>query len=491
MTAFRGRMLIDGVLTDARDGREYGKHNPATGEVIGQVADAAPEDLDRAVTAARRAFDDTSWSTDHAFRQRCLGQLQQALRDEADLFRDIQVAEAGMVVTGAEALVESVTDGMSFMVDLSGRYPYADPQPPRELGGMLQNRVVHHRPHGVAGLITAWNAPFLVNVWKLTPCLAAGNTAVLKASPLAPYTSTELGRLIVERTDIPAGVVNILTSGDRAEIGEALTGDPRIDMFSFTGSTKTGTRVMQRAAEGVRKVELELSGKSANIILDDADLERALDFSASMSCMLSGQGCALPTRLLVPDHLHDTVIDGLADRFAALRVGDPADRATTLGPVISEDQQSRILGLVAEGVDSGARLVLGGGIPTVAEDLKAGAWVEPTLFADVVPDSPIAQREIFGPVLSVIRYSDEADAVRIANGTAFGLAAYVQTTDPGRARDIALRLRAGGVGLNGTVAFSHPDIPFGGVGASGLGRKNGVEGFEEYLRTMILVEPAT
>jgi len=491
MSAYESRMLIDGQMVDAQDGRRYQKLSPATGEVLGEAADASVEDTAAAVTAARRAFDETGWSTDHKLRQRCLQQLQDALRDEADHFRDVQVAEAGVAHGTSAGIVASVTEGMSFMVDLVGRYEYERSHGTNTVGGRTFDRSVFKRPHGVAGLITAWNAPYLVNVWKLTPAIAAGNTAVLKASPQAPYTSTELARVIAERTDIPAGVVNILTSGDRAEIGEALTGDQRVDMFSFTGSTKTGTRVMQRAAVGVRKVELELSGKSANIVLEDADLDTALPFSSDMACMLSGQGCALPTRLLVHESRYDEAVERVAARFSAMRVGDPSDPTNDMGPVISADQKERILALIDAGVVDGARVVVGGGEAEMPDHLRGGFWIAPTVFADVAPDSVIAQREIFGPVLSVLRFSADEEAIRIANSTEFGLAGYIQTSDPDRALTIASKLRAGGVGVNGAVAFNHADVPFGGIRASGLGRKNGVEGFEEYLQSTVYVAPTS
>jgi aldehyde dehydrogenase (NAD+) len=483
-------MLIDGRMVEARSGKQYTKLSPATGQPLAPAADASVEDMHDAITAARRAADETDWSRNHPFRQRCLQQLQDALREQADHFRDVQTEEAGVIRTTSAGLVKNVTDGMSFMIDLAGRYEYEKSLGSNTLDSVTYHRELRKKAHGVAGLITAWNAPYLVNVWKLTPTLAAGNTAVLKASPMAPFTSTALARLIVDRTDIPAGVVNVLTSGDRAEIGEALTGDQRVDMFSFTGSTKTGTRVMQKAAEGVRKVELELSGKSANLILEDADLDVALPFSARMSCLLSGQGCALPTRLLVHDSLYDEVIGRLTQQFAAMRVGDPSDPNTDVGPVINHDQQRRILELIEAGVDGGSKLILGGGVPTLSGDLAGGSWIEPTLFADVAPDAVIAQREIFGPVLSVLRFRTDDEAVEIANSTEYGLAAYIQTADLGRASRIASRLRAGGVGVNGAVAFNHPDIPFGGIRASGLGRKNGVEGFEEYLQSSVFVTAA-
>lgn len=491
MTApYEHRMLIDGKLVEATGGERFDNINPADGSVIGQAADARPEDMERAVSAARRAFDETDWSQDHAFRKHCLLQLQAALREQGDVIRDIHVAEAGQVITTA-AGVAGLIENMSFMIDLTDSYDYEQSHGVKEVYGSRHQRVVRKEPFGVAGVISPWNAPFLTNIWKLAPALAAGNTVVLKAAPATPYSATMIGKAIAEKTDIPPGVVNIITAADKASVGETLTGDPRVDMFHFTGSPATGARIMERAAVGLRKVALELGGKSANILLDDANLDTDIPFAASMACVLSGQGCALPTRLLVPRSLYDDAVERLRAIFDSMAVGDPTDPATVIGPIINASQQERILGLIDKGVAEGARLVTGGKAPKMEPRFERGFWVEPTLFIDVDPASTIGQTEIFGPVLTVFEYTDEDDAVRIANATPYGLAAFVQSANAERALRVARRLRAGSLGINGTATWMHQDIPFGGYGISGLGREHGVEGFEEYLQSKAITYPVT
>jgi aldehyde dehydrogenase (NAD+) len=488
---YEHRLLIDGQLTEASGLARYDNINPADGSLVGKAADGREQDMERAIGAARRAFDETQWSRDHGQRQHCLRQLQAALREEADLFRDIQIAEAGQVLSTAGPVVASVIEGMSFMIELAGSYEYERSHGMASLGDHEEARAVHKEPYGVAGLISPWNAPFLTNIWKLTPALAAGNTAVLKAAPATPFSATEIGRVVAEKTDFPPGVVNIVTSADKAEVGEVLTGDPRVDVLHFTGSPATGTRIMQRAAVGLRKVALELGGKSANILLDDANLDLAIPFSGTMACVLTGQGCALPTRLLVPDTLFDEAIDRLRALFETLPIGDPQNGATVIGPIINAAQHQRILDLIDNGIAEGARLVTGGKVPKMEARFEAGFWVEPTLLADVDTTSTIAQTEVFGPVLCVLRYKDENDAIRIANSTPYGLAGFVQSSDPQRALRVARRLRAGSIGINGTVTWSHPDLPFGGYGISGVGREHGVEGFEEYTQSKAITSPAS
>ena len=486
---FESRLLINGQLVQAANRATYDNVNPATGQSIGKAADAGPKDADAAVTAARNAFDVSDWQHDHAFRHSCLKELQAALSDNVEAFRNLQILEAGHTQSTA-ATVGGVIDGMSFMVEQANSYRFEEEFGQKAVNGSEQLRALRKEPFGVVVLITPWNAPFLENVWKLTPALAAGNCVVLKAAPGTPYTALEIGRLIVERTKIPAGVVNILSSEDKSAVGEALTDNPRVDMFHFTGSTQTGTRIMQKAAIGVRKVALELGGKSANIILDDADLDVALSFQVGFGCLLSGQGCALPTRLLVPRSLRAEVEQRLAAMFAELTVGDPNEPATAIGPVSNATQRERIYGLIETGKAEGAKLLFGGDRISMKGDLTGGFWVQPTLFSDVDPSSTLAQTEIFGPVLSVIAYESDDDAVRIANSTAYGLAGYIQGKDIKRMKSIARRVRAGSIGINATVPFAHSDLPFGGYGQSGIGRENGIEGFEEYLQTKSLVMPA-
>jgi aldehyde dehydrogenase (NAD+) len=483
-------MLIDGELVEAASGGLYDNVNPTDGSVLGQACDADDSDVERAVVAARRAFDETSWAEDHEFRRRCLVQLQEGLWQTREELREIQVSEAGMTITTAMSSVDGVIENMSFMIDLVDSYAYERTYPVRQIRGVVQERRVRHEPYGVAGLITPWNAPFQVNIWKLTPALATGNVAVLKAAPATPFSAAAIARVVAEQTDIPAGVVNVLTAEDKARIGERLTGDPRVDMFHFTGSPGVGQRVMAQAAVGLRKVALELGGKSANIFLDDVDLDTAIPFATAMACTLSGQGCALPTRVLLPRTRYEDGVEALRAAFERLPIGDPHDPTTVIGPIISAPQRDRVLGLVEHGIGEGARLVTGGKPPKVDARFEGGFWVEPTLFVDVDPSSTIAQTEVFGPVLCVIAYETDDDAVRIANGTPYGLSGYVQSPDRERALAVARRMRTGTVGIGGTAPWMSPDIPFGGYGISGLGREHGVEGFEEYLQTKALSYPA-
>ena len=485
---FENRMLIGGKLTGSAGG-EYDNINPATGRPAGTAVNGTPEDAARGIQAAEDAFRDTRWGSDPKFRRLCLQQLQDGLRRHSDMLKQIQVTEVGMTISTAALSVDRVIENMSFMIGLADSYAYEKPMPDAEIFGSRQQRWVRREPFGVAGLISPWNAPLLTNVWKLTPALAAGNTVVLKAAPASPWSATAIAGIIVNETDIPPGVVNILTSEDKAGVGEAMTGDRRISIFHFTGSPAVGQRIMERAAVGLRKVALELGGKSANIVLDDADFDTALPFSAAMSCMLSGQGCALPTRLLLPATRYEEALDRVSAAFAAMSVGNPADPSTVIGPIISQPQLDRIDGLVQKGRSEGARVTVGGRRAAMDGDLAGGFWYQPTVLADVDPGSVVAQTEIFGPVLTVIPYRTEAEAVAIANGTEYGLAGFVQSGDPERALKVARQIRAGSLGINGTATWFSPDLPFGGYGISGLGCEHGIEGFEEYLQTKAVTMP--
>jgi len=309
---------------------------------------------------------------------------------------------------------------------------------------------------------------------------------VLKPAPDTPWSATFLGRLIAEETDIPAGVVNVVASSDHL-VGEALTTDTRVDMITFTGSTATGRRIMAKASETVKKVFLELGGKSANIVLDDADLSASVPISAMGVCTHAGQGCAITTRLLVHRSRYDEAVEMAAATMAAVSYGDPWDAANFQGPLISDRQRQRVLGYIETGKAEGARLVCGGGVPA---HLPKGYYVEPTLFADVNPRATIAQEEIFGPVLVVCSFEDDDDAVRIANDSIYGLSGAVTSASEDRALAVARRVRAGTLMVNGGM-YNAPDVPFGGFRQSGLGRENGVEGFEEYLEVKAMGLPGT
>jgi aldehyde dehydrogenase (NAD+) len=479
------RMLIDGRLVEARGGRTYENVNPATEEVIGRVADAAPADMDAAIAAARRAFDETGWSTDLALRSRCLRQLHEALVKHREELRPQIVAEVGSPLQLTYAVQQdSCIQDMLWDIEVAEKYAWERELPVHEFFGFKSRRLVLKEPIGVAGLVTPWNFPFMLNLSKLVPALMAGNTAVLKAAPDTPWSATWIGKLLVEETDLPPGVLNIVTAKDPAEVGDVLTGDPRVDVVSFTGSTAVGKHIMRRCADGLKRVFLELGGKSANIVLDDADFSKVMPFGA-MICTHAGQGCAITTRMLVPRSRYEEGVALLKPAFENLAYGDPTNIANMMGPLINARQRERVLAYIEKGKAEGARCLVGGGRP---KHLPKGWFVEPTLFVDVDPDSTIAQEEIFGPVLAVIPFDDDDDAVRIANDSKYGLSGAVTSASLERAMAIARRIRTGTLAVNGGLWFG-PDSPFGGYKQSGIGREHGLEGFEEYLQTKTLGLP--
>jgi aldehyde dehydrogenase (NAD+) len=482
------RLLIGGKLVESESGGAFDNVDPATEEVLGVTSDGTAEDMSRAIHHARIAFDDTDWSTNGAFRSRCLAQLHQALISHVDELRDVSVAEVGAPVSLTYMnQVDLPLEDLAYWIDKPEAYEYEETLPDRDVFGQPQRRVVVREAVGVVGAITPWNFPLNLNLAKLGPALAAGNTVVLKPAPDTPWSATVIGRVIAEETDIPAGVVNIVASSDHL-VGEVLTTDPRVDMITFTGSTVTGRRIMSSAAATVKKVFLELGGKSANIILEDVeDPSGAIGVSAIGVCTHSGQGCAITTRLLLPRSRYDEWL-ALADQMmAAVTYGDPWDPANLQGPLISERQRQRVLGYIRSGIEGGAVLVRGGKTP---DHLQKGYFVEPTLFSEVDPMATIAQEEIFGPVLCVIPYEDVDHAVAIANGTVYGLSAAVTGSTLDSARAVARRLRAGTVMVNGGF-WNSPDVPFGGYRQSGIGRENGRQGFEEYLEIKAMAFPAS
>ncbi|MCV7433776.1 aldehyde dehydrogenase family protein [Mycolicibacterium bacteremicum] len=481
-------MLIDGKLVEGAAG-VFANINPATEQVIGEVSDASTADAHRAIDAARRAFDRTDWSTNRVLRQHCLRQLQDALEAERELLREELIAEVGCPrsITHGPQLDAPLSDALTYPADLIDDYPWET-----SLGdalvsvtGVNTTRKVWREAVGVVGAIVPWNFPFEVAIHKLGQALATGNTVVLKAAPDTPFNATRLGRLVAEHTDIPAGVVNVLTASDHL-IGEELTLSPKVDLISFTGSTAVGMRIMEKGAATMKRLFLELGGKSATIVLEDADL--ALGCMMGIApCVHAGQGCANPTRLLLPRSRYDEGIEILSGIYRGVQPGDPQDPATLCGPVISDRQRTRIRGYIEKGIAEGARLVVGGAEPP--DGLDTGFFVRPTLFADVDNSMTIAQEEIFGPVLSVIAYGDEDDAVHIANDSPYGLAGNVISGSVDHALAVARRLRAGFIGVNGTAGYG-ADTPFGGYKNSGVGRQNGTAGFDQYTEIKSIAYPA-
>lgn len=482
-----GRLFIDGALVQARSGKQYANINPATEQVIGEVADAGPEDMEAAIAAARRAFDETEWSRDHAMRARCLGQLRDGLREVAPQLREQVMAEVGapLAITEQGPQADGPIAILDYCIELLSGYRWQRELPVSNTMGVASKRFVWKEAAGVVAAISPWNFPFQINIAKIGPALAAGCTVVLKSAPDTPWTATILGRVAAQYTDMPAGVFNVITASDPATLGEMLVTDPRVDVVSFTGSTQTGRRIMASAAATVKKVFLELGGKSANIILDDADFPKALQSGLAV-CFHAGQGCAIPTRILLPRSRYAEGVEILKTYFSHLPYGDPRGAGQIMGPLISRRQQQRVLDYIEIGKREGARLVCGGGIPA---HLNRGFYIEPTLFADVNNNMRIAQEEIFGPVLVAIPFEDDADAARIANDSIFGLSGSIYSGDTERALRLARLIRTGTMNINGANFFA-PDSPFGGYKQSGIGREMGVEGFEEYLQTKTVALPA-
>ena len=481
-------MMIDGNLVEGEAGT-FTNINPANEDVLGEVADASKSDMQRAINAARRAFDDTDWSTNRQLRKRCLEQLHEAIESELEQLREELIREAGAprAVTHGPQLDAPFADGLRYPAQLIETFPWET-----DLGdtvvsvtGVNTTRQVWHEPVGVVGAIVPWNFPFEVTINKLGQALATGNTMVLKPAPDTPFNATRLGRLIAEKTDIPAGVVNVVTASDHL-VGEELTLSPKVDMISFTGSTAVGKRIMEKGAATMKRLFLELGGKSATIVLEDADFGTACLIGIG-PLMHAGQGCAAPTRMLLPRSRYDEGVAILKSIYQNIAAGDPQDPSTICGPVISAKQQRRILGYIRKGVDEGATLLVGSTEPP--KQFEKGFWVSPTLFTDVDNKMTIAQEEIFGPVLTVIGYEDEQDAIRIANDSAYGLAANVMSSSRAHSLAVARRLRAGFIGLNGTVGYG-ADTPFGGYKDSGVGRQNGIAGFSQYTEVKSVAYPA-
>lgn len=475
------RLLIDGRLVAA--GKTFPSINPATGAVIGHAPDAGAAEAEAAIAAARRAFDSTSWPTDVELRIRCLDQLHRALVEHADELRELTIAEVGATraLTQGAQLDEPIGI-VRFYTDLLRTYQFSEDLGERESRGMRHHRWVEKEAAGVVGAIIAYNYPNQLALAKLAPALAAGCTVVLKGAPDTPLITLALGELIANHTDIPAGVVNVLSSSDPAS-GVALTTSPDVDVITFTGSTDVGRKIMAASSETVKRVFLELGGKSAAIMLDDADFANAALFAAFSMVTHAGQGCALTSRLLVPRSHHDEIVDLIAQNFAKVSHGDPADPKTYMGPLINERQRDKVDGMVQRAVAAGATLVTGG------KRLDPGYFYAPTLLTNVDPDSEIAQDEVFGPVLVVIAFDDDDDAVRIANNSIYGLAGAVFSRDQDRALAVARRIRTGSFSINGGNYFG-ADSPFGGFKQSGVGREMGVAGLEEFLERKTFAVPA-
>jgi acyl-CoA reductase-like NAD-dependent aldehyde dehydrogenase len=467
----RDTIYIDGAWVPSTGQGTIEVFASGTGEVIGTIPDGTAEDVDRAVAAAVKAF--PAWSaTSTEERAKHLTRLMEGLIAGMGDLATLIATEVGMPIR----LAGPIQVGLPTMVMGSYASLLSDFSFEERVGHSL----VVREPVGVVGAITPWNYPLHQIVAKVAPALAAGCTVVLKPSEVAPLNAFVLAE-IMDEAGIPPGVFN-LVSGTGPVVGEAIASHPGVDMVSFTGSTRAGKRVAELAAATVKRVALELGGKSANVILDDADLERAVSTGVTNCYLNSGQTCTAWTRMLVPRDRLAEAEQIAAAKAEAYHVGDPLAEDTNLGPLASAAQQERVRGYIERGVAEGAKLVTGGAEPP--EGLAGGYFVRPTVFSDVRPDMTIAQEEIFGPVLSIIPYDSEEEAIEIANGTVYGLAGGVWSADLERAQRVARRLRTGQVDVNG--ASFNPLAPFGGYKQSGVGRELGRFGLEEYLETKSL-----
>jgi aldehyde dehydrogenase (NAD+) len=480
------RMLIDGELVPSSSGAVFDNIDPATEEVIGVTADGTREDFLRAVGAARRAFDRTDWSRDAKFRAHCLVQLHHAIKRHIDEIRPLLVSEVGTPVwLTRDTLLDVPVEKLLDYAKLATDYPYDQELEDIDFRGVVSKRRLRYEPMGVVAGIIPWNGPWPSALGKLAPALAGGSTIIIKPSPDAPWAGTIMGRLIAEETDIPPGVVNVVTAADNLA-GEVLTTDPRVDMISFTGSAPNGRRIAGVAADTLKRLLLELGGKSPFVVLESADVAREAALAAKLICGNAGQGCVARSRLLLPRARYEEGVAAAKAMMETITYGDPRNPDNFMGPINSKHHRQRILDHIDRALADGNRLVHGGRIP---EHLTKGWFIEPTLFADVKPDDTIAQEEIFGPVLAVIPYEDEADALEIANNSIYGLSAQVSAATNEEAYEFAKKLRTGTVSINNGT-WMHLDVPFGGFKQSGIGRQHGRQGFEEYLEIKVLGIPS-
>jgi acyl-CoA reductase-like NAD-dependent aldehyde dehydrogenase len=449
--------------------------NASTEEVMGRIPDGSPADAHRAVTAARAAFEDWA-SSDPKTRAEVLRAIAEGVRARKAELAEVIIGELGAPRPMTEQfMVDFPANTVQFYADLLAEYPFEE---------RIGNSLVIKEPVGVVAAITPWNYPLHQIVAKLGPALAAGCTVVLKPSEVVPLSCFMFAE-IVHATGIPDGVFNFIT-GYGPVVGEALAGHPEVDMVSFTGSTAAGRRVAEIAAGTIKRTSLELGGKSASVVLDDADFERAVRASLNHAFINSGQTCASWTRMLVPRDRHDEAVRIAADEVRASNAtGDPYAGKARLGPLVSERQRERVRDYIRSGLAEGAELILGGVEPPAG--LERGYYVQPTLFAHVTSDMRIAQEEIFGPVCTIIPYDDEEDAIRIANDTIYGLGGAVWSRDPAHAQRVARRVRTAQLDING--APFNPFAPFGGTKQSGNGRELGRYGIEEYLEPKALQLP--
>ncbi len=469
------QLYINGQFVESTSGQTIDSINPFDQSIVARVARAGVEDARRAIEAARKAFDEGPWPR---MSREERGAFMRAVSDKINERKEeliaLEVDDSGSTLRKAKEDIHLSARNMYYfsklaVLDLTELI--------QELSkpGFSQNLIVRE-PIGVVAAIIPWNFPLKMAIWKIGPALAAGNTVVLKPSELTPATAMELAKIIHE-VGVPEGVVNVIP-GYGEDAGEELVKNPMVDKISFTGSTEVGKRVLANAAATLKKCTLECGGKSANIVLEDADLDLAVDGAMYAIFYHSGQCCEAGTRLLLPEKIYDEFLQRMLEKTKKLKLGDPKKPETDLGPLISKRQQERVLNYIAIGKSEGARVAFGGSIPS-DPSLSSGFFVQPTIFVDVQNRMRVAQEEIFGPVLSIIRYNTVEEAVVMANDSMYGLAAGVWSRDKEKAMGVAKRLRAGTVWINEWHLISEK-APFGGYKQSGIGREFGIDGLKEY-----------
>ena len=471
------QLFIDGKFVDAETGESRPTVNPANEEPIATVPVATKGDTRRAIEAARRSFDSRVWSgIDARGRAKILMRIVDKLRDRQDELAQIESADSGATIRKTSMMdIPIGIEHFKALVELGERIPAYEPLPWIDMPAVSWN-FVHREPIGVCAGIIPWNFPFMMAVWKIAPALIMGNSIVLKPASDTPLSALELAAAAAE-CDLPPGVLNVLV-GSGQVVGEELCTNPLVDKIALTGSTETGRRVMKLAADTVKKVTLELGGKSPTIVCDDADLSIAVDGALFGTFFHSGQVCESGTRCFVPASIYDAFMERIRERVTHIKIGDTADYETTMGPVVSRAQLARVLGYIETGRKEGARLVCGGGRPP---EMKKGWFVQPTIFEEVSNSATIAREEIFGPVLSVIRYRSVDQAVAMANDSMYGLGGAVFSRDIPKAISIAKRIRTGTVWIN-DFHLINALAPFGGYRQSGVGRELGPHGLLEYTQ---------
>ena len=471
-------LYIDGQFVESRSGKTFDSINPFDQSIVARVALAEAEDGRRAIAAARKAFDQGPWQRmPKEERSALIKAVSDKINERKSNFEQLEVDDSGGTIRKVKEDVSLSARAMNYFSKLAVMDPVQQADGLSKPG--FSQNIIMREPIGVVAAIIPWNFPLKMAVWKLGPALAAGNTVVLKPSESTPASAMELAKIFHD-VGFPPGVVNVVP-GHGNVVGEEIVTNPMVDKVSFTGSTVIGRRIMELASASLKKCTLECGGKSANIILDDADLSIAVDGALYAIFYHQGQCCEAGSRLFLPEKLHDNFVELMIAKTKKMKVGDPKDITTDIGPVISAKQRDRILGYIKSGIQQGAKIALGGIAPTTSA-LQKGFFVEPTIVTNVDNAMTISQEEIFGPVLSVIKYTTIDEAIAQANDTMYGLGGGVWSRDKEKAMSVARRLRAGTVWINEWHLLSEK-APFGGYKQSGIGREFGIEGLHEYMET--------